>query len=202
MVAATAVSPATDGARDRRNDVVLAAVTLFAERGYRETTATDIAERAGISRRTFFYYFRSKDDILFGVDQAALERLSELASEQPPDLSDLDAFEATWVAFGRSGLEFGGDDRRLRVAQLRRAAESSAVLRGKELDLHLAYEQALARGLARRRGLEEPDLEARAAAGIGQALMHLVVDEWVADPASDRMELITRYFAAARDLLR
>jgi AcrR family transcriptional regulator len=179
--------------RDRRTDVIHAAVALFAERGYKETTATEIAERAGVSRRAFFYYFRSKDDVLFGVDQAALDHLTELAAEQPRELSDLEACEAAWVAFG--------DDRRSRVVQLRQAAESSPVLRGKELELHLAYERALASGLARRRGLHEPDTIALVAAGMGQALMHLVVDRWVVDPKSDRMELIKQYFSAAREAL-
>jgi AcrR family transcriptional regulator len=185
-------------ARDRREGVIRAAVELFAERGYKETTATDIAERAGISRRTFFYYFRSKDDILFTVDQQNFDVLTSLVSAQPPGLSDLAAVGAAWTEFGHSGLDTAGrNEARSRVLQLRRAAENSPLLRGKEYELHLAYADAVARGLAQRRGLARPDRRARAAAAMGQSLMHQVVDEWVANPRTDRSKLVAEYFAAA-----
>jgi len=176
------------------------AVELFAERGYKETTATDIAERAGISRRAFFYYFNSKDDILFSVKQGNLDMLASLVSEQPEQYSDLEAIAAAWKAFGYSNVDAreSGESRSM-VLQLRRAAENSALLRGKESELHLAYEAALARGLAERRGLAKPDRSAKVAAAMGQSLMHLVADEWVSDPATDRNQLITDYFAAAMD---
>jgi len=192
-----------EAAPDRREAVVRAAIELFAERGYKETTATDIAERAGISRRTFFYYFRSKDDILFGVDQQNLDALASLVGRQPPGLSDLEAVGAAWKAFGHSGLDAAGrNEARGRVLQLRRAAENSPLLRGKEYEVHLAYADAVAEGLARRRGLSRPDRDARTAAAIGQSLMHLVVDEWVADPRTDRDALITDYFAVASQVTR
>jgi len=190
---------ASDGTgRERRDAVVRAAVELFAERGYKETTATDIAARAGISRRAFFYYFRSKDDILFSVDPRNLDALTSLVSRQPKKLSELAAVGEAWKAFGHSGMDTAGrKEARSRVLQLRRAAENSPLLRGKEYELHLAYTAAVARGLAERRGLAEPDLAARAAAALGQSLMHLAVDDWVAHPGSNREELITEYFGAA-----
>jgi hypothetical protein len=76
------------------------------------------------------------------------------------------------------------------------------LLRGKEYELHLAYEGAVAGGLARRRGLARLDRAAKAAAAIGQSLMHLVIDEWVANTRSDRDELISTYFADAMALIR
>jgi AcrR family transcriptional regulator len=183
--------------------VIRAAVELFAERGYKETTATDIADRAGISRRTFFYYFRSKDDILFSVDQKNLDLLTSLVSRQPRPLSDLAAVGAAWKAFGHSGLDTAGrKEARSRVLQLRRAAENSPLLRGKEYELHLAYEGAVARGLAQRRRLARPDRVAKAAAAMGQSLMHLVIDEWVTNARSDRDDLISKYFADAMATIR
>jgi AcrR family transcriptional regulator len=188
---------------DRRDNVIRAAVELFAERGYKETTATDIAERAGISRRTFFYYFRSKDDILFSVDQKNLDLLTSLVSRQPRRLSDLEAVGAAWKEFGHSGLDTDGRrEARSRVLQLRRAAENSPLLRGKEYELHLAYEGAVARGLTQRRRLARPDRAAKAAAAIGQSLMHLVIDEWVANARSDRDDLISKYFTDAMASIR
>jgi len=178
---------------DRRAEVVRAAVALFAEQGYKETTASEIAQRAGISRRSFFYYFRSKDDVLFSIDPEVLERLTTVVAEQADELTDLGAVANAWKALGL----LAGHADRSRTTQLRRAAEGSPVLRGKELELHLAYRDATARGLARRRGLPEPDDRARSAAAMGQSLMHLVIDQWIIDPHSDRDELIDRYFDAA-----
>ena len=184
--------------RDRRADVVRAAVALFAEKGYKETTAAEIAQRAGISRRTFFYYFQSKDDVLFTVDGRHMETLSALVSEQPLELSDLEAVAAAWVSFGGVGLKTSGaPESRTRVTQLRRAAENSALLRGRAFELHLAYERALAHGLAKRRGLAEPDATASTAAAMGQSIMHLVVDRFVADPTTNREDLIAELFEAA-----
>lgn len=60
------------GLRERKREetfarIAEASLKLFVERGYEQTTLDDIAAAAGISRRTFFYYFKAKDDILIGV---------------------------------------------------------------------------------------------------------------------------------------
>jgi mycofactocin system transcriptional regulator len=73
-----------------RADIERAAFALFAARGFEDTTVDDIATAAGIGRRTFFRYFRSKNDVVWGEFDRGLEQLrSELdavADEQPwPD---------------------------------------------------------------------------------------------------------------------
>jgi AcrR family transcriptional regulator len=186
----------------RREVILRAALELFAERGYKETTATQIAERAGISRRLFFYYFPSKDDILFAVNDRALALLRGAVRAQPPELSDLEAVAAAWKTFRRSEVDGGeGPERHSVVVQLRQAAAGSPLLRGKEYELHLAYQDAVAHGLAERRGLAEPDRSALTAAAIGQTLMHLVVDRWLLDGSLDREQLIDEQFAAAATVL-
>ncbi|UBU18582.1 TetR family transcriptional regulator [Nonomuraea gerenzanensis] len=52
-----------------------AAVTLFDENGYDETTVDDIANLAGVSRSTFFRYYRSKEDAIFPDHDALLARI-------------------------------------------------------------------------------------------------------------------------------
>jgi AcrR family transcriptional regulator len=186
----------------RRAAILRAAVELFAERGYTETTVTQITARAGISRRLFFYYFQSKDDILFEVSDAALTLLEEIVSRQPPELSDLDAAAESWKAFNRSDLsDADRSERRRVVVQLRKAAEASPLLRGKEYELHLAYQRAVAAGLARRRALDQPDAAALTAAAIAQTMMHVVTDRWVLDERLDRDRLIDEQFALAKALL-
>jgi AcrR family transcriptional regulator len=186
---------------DRRADVVSAALALFAERGYEATTADDIAERAHVSRRTFFYYFRSKSDVLFSASPESLTVLGDLVAAQPPACSELDAVERAWIAFPEWSADAVGDSERRRVVQLLRAAIGSVILRGKQHDLHAGYERALAGGLARRRGLAEPDGRALLAAAVGQTLMSRAVLSWVSDERLDRAAAIRREFAAARLLL-
>src|SRR3712207_9535815 len=68
-----------------------AAMQLFAERGYHATTITDIAEAADVSRATFFSYFASKEDVVFGDAPLALEALTDALAERAPGVTTLDA---------------------------------------------------------------------------------------------------------------
>jgi len=68
----------------RKNELVLAAEALFKEKGYEDTSVSDITGRIGVSHGTFFYYFDSKNDILkavinyyVGLDKELLERYVE-----------------------------------------------------------------------------------------------------------------------------
>ena len=79
--------PAT-GLRERkkkatRETLARAALELFAERGYDETTLAEIAEAAGVSTRTIFAYFPSKEDILFSTLQTMCGSFSEALAERP-----------------------------------------------------------------------------------------------------------------------
>jgi AcrR family transcriptional regulator len=193
---------ATLSTSERRATIIRAAVALFAESGYKETTTSQIAERAGISRRLFFYYFPSKDDVLFAIREEAVVALRELVRQQPARLADIDVVAAAWKRFRGPSLD-GSDaeEQHAVVVQLRRAAASSSLLRGKEYELHLAYRDAVAQGLADRRGLAHPDASALTAAAIGQTLMHLVVDRLVAGDRAERDDLIDEQFATARTVL-
>lgn len=64
-----------------RREIVEAANRLFYHRGYNQTSFTDIAEAAGIPRGNFYYYFKSKDDILGAVIDARVERIRTMLAE-------------------------------------------------------------------------------------------------------------------------
>jgi AcrR family transcriptional regulator len=88
--------PAATGLRERkkretRAALARAALELFAERGYDETTLAEIAEAAGVSTRTIFAYFPSKEDILFSTMQAMLEELARALAERPAGTDALSA---------------------------------------------------------------------------------------------------------------
>jgi AcrR family transcriptional regulator len=74
-------------ALDTRGRIAAAAFELFTDRGYEGTTVDAIAERAGIARRTFFRYFRSKDDVIFPDHDtllAEVRRYLDAAAEGSP----------------------------------------------------------------------------------------------------------------------
>jgi AcrR family transcriptional regulator len=64
-----------------RREIVEAANRLFYHRGYNQTSFTDIAEAAGIPRGNFYYYFKTKDDILGAVIDARAERIRAMLAE-------------------------------------------------------------------------------------------------------------------------
>jgi len=82
------MSEATAGHRERKKQRTREAIAhagheLFVERGYDSTTLADIAEAAGVSTRTIFAYFPSKQDILFSEFQVMRDRLAEALAERP-----------------------------------------------------------------------------------------------------------------------
>jgi mycofactocin system transcriptional regulator len=76
-----------------------AALQLFAERGFDATTVDDIADAAGISRRTFFRYFPSKNDVVWGDFDALLDGMRTWLAGQPTDVDLLAALEEAVVRF-------------------------------------------------------------------------------------------------------
>lgn len=67
------------------------AISLFAERGYENVTAADIAEAMGLSRRTFFRYFASKDQVLQAHAKRLHTRVIRALERRPPDESGTEA---------------------------------------------------------------------------------------------------------------
>jgi len=83
-----AVTEATAGHRERkkqqtREAIARAGLDLFVERGYEATTLAEIAEAAGVSTRTIFAYFPSKEDILFCDFEALRASLAQALAERP-----------------------------------------------------------------------------------------------------------------------
>src|SRR5438477_11302887 len=66
-----------------------AALDLFGERRYDSVTVAEIAERAGLTKRTFFRYFTDKREVLFGGSDELERRWVEAVAAAPPDASPL-----------------------------------------------------------------------------------------------------------------
>jgi len=86
-----------------RQDVARAALDLFARQGYDATTVDEIATAVGISRRTFFRYFESKPDVVWGEFDAELGRLRARLAEAPGNEPMMDVLRRSVIATNRFG---------------------------------------------------------------------------------------------------
>ncbi|MEV5414213.1 mycofactocin system transcriptional regulator [Thermopolyspora sp. NPDC052614] len=91
------------GRRQRTSHAELerVAFALFAAKGFDQTTIDDIAEAAGIGRRTFFNYYASKNDLVWGRFDHDVARLRRLLAAAPPEISLMDALREAVVEFNR-----------------------------------------------------------------------------------------------------
>jgi AcrR family transcriptional regulator len=77
--------------RETRDALARVALELFVERGYDETTLAEIADAAGVSTRTIFAYYPSKEDILFANVQTMSDALAQALAERPAGMDALTA---------------------------------------------------------------------------------------------------------------
>lgn len=78
---------------DARGRLERAALSLFAEHGFAETTVPQITERAGLTTRTFFRYFTDKREVLFSGEDELRERMAAIIRDAPAELSPIELIE-------------------------------------------------------------------------------------------------------------
>jgi AcrR family transcriptional regulator len=165
-----------------------AAMALYSERGYEQTTVTDIAERAGLTQRTFFRHFADKREVLFS-GAAALQDLMVSGLNAAPDAAaPIDA-----VA-GAIETVAGLFEERHDFARQRQALiVANAELRERELIKLASLASALAAAL-RQRGVADPAASLAAEAGI--AVFRVAFDRWVGETGQrDLLQLVRESFS-------
>jgi AcrR family transcriptional regulator len=175
-----------------------AALELFAAQGFDTTTTEEIAEKAGVSVRTFFRYFPTKELVLFFGRYDFVQAFVAGLVSQPDSKRDLDAMRA---AFVESAPGFA--DRRKALLLYERAIASSPTLRGNEQDRQIQDIQTIAGAIAQRRGLAKPDEECALLAAIGLLTYRRALGRWLAGPAGgdfgelieDEFDLLERLFS-------
>ena len=146
---------------------------LFVERGYEQTTVADIAERAGLTRRTFFRYFTDKREVLFNGSERLQQTMMAGLVNAPAKAS---AIEAVAAALDASAGFFGSN--REFARQRRAVIAAHPDLHERELIKMATLGAALAEGL-RERGVAEPDASLVAEAGI--AVFRIAFGLWVGE---------------------
>ena len=171
-------------ARDRLEH---AALELYAEHGYDQTTTSQIAARAGLNERTYFRHFPDKREVLFGVEatqQAALaQALATVAEDVAPLTAVLRAFRSM-----APDLE----QRRSLAEQRHRIIATSPALRERELAKAATLALVVADGL-QARGV--PEWQATLLAQVTTAALGHAIHTWTADPSTTIDGLVLRAFA-------
>ena len=162
---------------DARQRLVVAALGLFAERGYDETTVAQIAERAELTRSTFFRHFADKREILTAGQQALSRLLAEGIDAAPEAATPMTAVAA---GLERASAEMTTFNRSLGPL-LHAAIEANEELRSREALKSAGMAAAMVDAL-QRRGVAEPT--AQVAAELGVLAFRLGYARW-ADPARD-----------------
>jgi AcrR family transcriptional regulator len=180
------------GARERkkqatRERIEAAALHLFADRGFDATTVDEIAAQAEVSPRTFFRYFATKDDVLFGGRDAQLEALDKAVGDRPTGESEQAVVCNALVTFSEFLQDHGGA-----YLVRRRLTERNPSLLGSELVEQRRWEQLLARSLAQQSGRSEPSFEQRVLAGSGVAALAVAVHEWYQSDGEAALPALTR----------
>src|SRR5580698_3650307 len=85
---------------DARGRLEVAALELYSERGFEQTTVTEIAGRAGVTERTFFRYFADKREVLFSGAAGLKELLVSNVAAAPASRSPIDAVAAALEVAG------------------------------------------------------------------------------------------------------
>jgi len=161
-----------------------AALELYVERGYERTTVAEIAERAGLTARTFFRYFADKREVLFAGSADLQEGLVSALAGAPAAASPMDAVA---VALDAAAAWLGG-----RHAYSRRryaVIAANAELRERELIKLASLAAALAEGL-RERGVADPEASLAAEAGI--AVFRVAFERWVGEPDDRDLSRVMR----------
>lgn len=178
------------GARER---LVLAAVDLFSEQGYDETTVTQIAERAGVTKSTFFRHFPDKRELLVAGQETLSRLLAEGIADAPEDSSPLDAVA---VGLARASDEMGPANRAL-GPRLRDAVAASAELQERDALKSVGMAAAMAEALVARGIAETP---ARLASEMGVLAFKQGFDRWSGTGRTDDDPLARHALAALEEL--
>ena len=158
--------------------LVLAALDLFTERGYDNTTVTQIANRAGLTKTTFFRHFTDKREVLFAGQEVHSRLLSDGAAAAPDSATPLEAVaaavDALTASFTAEQRQFG--------PQLLAVIADNPELQERATFKYAALATALTSALGKR-GV--PDLTASLAADLGVRAFYRAFARWV-EPSSQR----------------
>jgi AcrR family transcriptional regulator len=159
---------------DAQGRLIQAAMELFSEHGYEQTTVAEIAERAGLTERTFFRYFTDKREVLFLGSHHLEHAMAEALERAPASLAPIDAIG---VALESAAQFF--NDRRPHARRRQAVINANPELQERERQKLASLAAAFSAGL-QKRGAKAP--AATLAAEMGVAIFKIAFERWLTDP--------------------
>ena len=183
--------PVSRWAPDARERLETAALDLFVENGYEETTVAQIADRAGLNRATFFRHFADKREVLFGGEDVLAGLFADGIRAAAPDATLTECLQAALAAAGVAMTP----RQRAKAAQRVRVLATNSEVQERGLLKHARIARSTSAAL-RMRGADE--LTARLGAEVGLLAFSIAVERWL---GADHDEPFPLHAAAAlRDL--
>ena len=159
-------------APDARERLETAALELFAENGYEETTVAQIAERASLNRATFFRHFADKREVLFGGEDVLAGLFADGIRAAPPDATPTECLRAALAAAETAMTP----RQRTKAAQRVLVLAANTEVQERGLLKHVRIARSISTAL-RERGTDE--LTARLAAEVGMLAFSIAVERWL-----------------------
>jgi AcrR family transcriptional regulator len=177
-----------------RQEISRAAWLLFAARGYERTTVDEIAREAGVSRRTFFRYFTSKEDVVVGTSDEVAEDFLAAFAARPRAEAPIVSIRRALRALVEARLADPGE-----AAAIIRQLRESRTLRRAMLERHARMEERLARRLARRLGTNpRKDPTPALLAFVARAMLDTAFNVWFDQQPEDVGAMVDGLFRKLR----
>ena len=178
---------------DARGRLERAAVELFLARGFADTTVPEIADRAGLTTRTFFRHFTDKREVLFGAEAELPGVVAGVLADAPDELTPLELVE-----FGLTRVAASRFDGLREFLRMRRSIIVTDVgLQERELRKNAGLGDVVRESIARR-GYD--DLAGSIASRVAVAIFTLSLDRWLDGDHESLEVLVAEAFAATRTI--
>ncbi len=170
---------ATPGLRERRREqsrtaLVEAALRLMAKRGFDGVSVEEIADHAGVSRRTFFRYFETKESVLLDRRRSQLVAFEAALESAPRDASPFKVIEAALLELGH---EYQED--RERILKERALFLTSRDLGARDNQIDREFEEAIVKAIVRATDTSKVSVRnARYFAAATVAVLRVAITEW------------------------
>lgn len=173
------------------------AIDLFAARGFDEVSVDDVAEAAGIARRTVFRYYASKNALPWGDFDAHLDHLRDLLAGVDPDVPIRDALRTALLAFNSFD-----EEETARHRQRMRVILETAALQAYSMTMYAGWRAVVAAFVAQRLGAKPEELVPQTVAWTMLGVALSAYEHWLADESVSLADALGNAFDTISDGLR
>jgi len=173
------------------------AIDLFAARGFDDVSVDDVAEAAGIARRTLFRYYPSKNALPWGDFEAHLTHMRDLLADLDPDVPIGDALRTALLAFNTFD-----DAETARHRQRMRVILQTAALQAYSMTMYAGWRAVVAAFVARRLGAKDDDVVPQTVAWTMLGVALSAYEHWLADESVSLMRALGDAFDTVSDGLK